>query len=152
VAPRRGFSSYLHRCGTARVAIWIEGANTRKGNGGKTKMQATIYKVCTRAEWATARRAGSYDGSADDRRDGFIHFSTASQLAGTLAKHFSGQPDLVLLTVDVARLGPSLRWEAARDGSLFPHLYGTLPLEAVVAEALLPDGEAARQVMLKEHG
>lgn len=92
---------------------------------------AAIYKVLAEAEWTPARAAGAYGGGADDRRDGFIHFSTAAQLPETLRRHFSAQPGLVLLAVDAAMLGLALRWEPSRGGDLFPHLYGDLPAAAV---------------------
>ncbi len=85
-----------------------------------------IYKVAGAAEWDEAVRLGCYRGSADDRRDGYIHFSTAAQLAGTLARYFAGREDLVLVAFDPLRLGPALKWEPARDGALFPHLYAEL--------------------------
>lgn len=90
-----------------------------------------IYKICGRAEWAAAKAAGVYAGSADDVRDGFIHFSTLDQVPGTQARHFAGRADLVLVTVRVAVLGSALKWEASRGGALFPHLYAALPLDAV---------------------
>ena len=86
----------------------------------------TIYKICPAALWREAERAGSFRGSAVDLRDGFIHFSSAAQVAETAAKHFAGQHDLVLLRVDAARLGAALKWEPSRGGALFPHLYGDL--------------------------
>jgi uncharacterized protein (DUF952 family) len=88
---------------------------------------AIIYKLCGAAEWAEAASAGAYTGSADDRRDGFIHFSTAVQLAETARRYFSGRPDLVLVAFDAASLGERLKWEASRGGDLFPHLYAELP-------------------------
>lgn len=84
-----------------------------------------------------------YRGSADDLRDGFVHFSTAAQLPGTLARHYSGQADLKLIAVDADRLGAALRFEASRGGELFPHLYGDLDLGAVTGVhdiALRADG------------
>lgn len=89
----------------------------------------TIYKVLTSHAWQAAQRAGVYEGSAVDKRDGFIHFSTAQQLAETLQKHFAGAPDLVLLYV--REPAEALRWEPSRGGALFPHLYGSLPVAAV---------------------
>ncbi|ABD09306.1 Protein of unknown function DUF952 [Rhodopseudomonas palustris HaA2] len=91
----------------------------------------TIYKICDASAWREAEEAGVYRGSADDGRDGFIHFSTAEQLAGTLARHFAGQTGLKLIAVDAEGLGPALRWEPSRGGELFPHLYGELHLGAV---------------------
>lgn len=97
-----------------------------------------IYKICSQAEWDAARSAGSYTGSADDARDGFIHFSTAEQVAATVAKYFAGRGDLVLIEVDAAQLGSALRFEPSRGGALFPHLYGALPLHAVVSSRPYP--------------
>jgi len=103
----------------------------------------TIYKICARGEWDRARAAGHYAGSADDARDGFIHFSFAEQLAGTARKYFGGRDDLLLLAVEPGALGPALKLEASRGGQLFPHLYGPLPLSSVCWVEPLPwDGEA----------
>jgi uncharacterized protein (DUF952 family) len=92
---------------------------------------ATIYKICERALWRTAEPGGVFPGTAADERDGFIHFSTAAQLAGTAAKHFAGIRDLMLVAVDADALGASLLWERSRGGDLFPHLYAPLPISAV---------------------
>jgi uncharacterized protein (DUF952 family) len=97
-----------------------------------------VYKICARAEWDAAISAGSYAGSADDARDGFIHFSTAEQVPATAAKYFAGRSDLVLVEVDAAQLGSALRFEPSRGGALFPHLYGVLPLAAVVSTRAYP--------------
>jgi uncharacterized protein (DUF952 family) len=99
-----------------------------------------IYHICRRAEWDAAARAGAYAGSSQDAADGFIHFSTAEQVKASAAKHRAGQIGLVLVAVDADRLGPALKWEPARGGALFPHLYGPLPLSAVLAVHDLPLG------------
>ena len=90
-----------------------------------------IYKICSASAWREAERQGAYRGSADDARDGFIHFSSASQVAETARKHFFGQKALFLIEVDADALGDALRWERSRNGELFPHLYGELDLGAV---------------------
>ena len=95
-------------------------------------MASIIYKICTSAAWQQAQEANIYAGSSDDLRDGFIHFSTAAQLRITADKHFSGQRDLVLLAVNGDKLGKNLKWEPSRDGALFPHLYGDMPVSAVM--------------------
>ena len=105
-----------------------------------------IYKIMAASEWAAAELSGVYEGSAHDRRDGFIHFSTAEQAAETAAKHFAGQADLVLLAIDPAPLGDALKWEPSRGGALFPHLYAPLPVSAVVAAAELPVGPDGRHI------
>jgi uncharacterized protein (DUF952 family) len=90
-----------------------------------------IYKICPRALWHEAERAGVFRGAPVDRADGYIHFSTAAQVRETAARHFAGQDDLVLVAVEADALGPALRWEPSRGGALFPHLYGDLPLRCV---------------------
>lgn len=105
-----------------------------------------IYHMCRRDEWEAGAARGAYPGSSQDAADGFIHFSTAAQLPGSAAKHRAGQSGLVLLAVDPQALGPALRWEPAGDGRLFPHLYGALPVEAVVWVRDLPLDEAGRHV------
>ena len=95
-------------------------------------MEELIYKVCAQAAWENACQSGHFTGSTDDLRDGYIHFSTAEQLEGTLAKHFAGQADLVLVQVDPRALAMEVRWEASTSGKLYPHLYGPLPTAAAV--------------------
>ncbi len=93
---------------------------------------ATIYKICRTSEWGDAVRDGAFRGAAVDVRDGYIHFSTAEQVAETAAKHFAGQDDLVLVAVDADALGSHLKWEPSRGGALFPHLYADLPVSAAL--------------------
>ncbi len=100
-----------------------------------------IYKIMGRGEWAAAQAAGVYAGSEHDRRDGFIHFSTAEQAAETAAKHFAGRDDLLLLTIETGGFGEALKWEPSRGGALFPHLYAPLPLNAVMRVQDLPLGK-----------
>jgi uncharacterized protein (DUF952 family) len=88
-----------------------------------------IYKSCDMSLWAAAEQAGRFSGAEIDLKDGFIHFSTADQLAETLRLHFAGRTGLCLITVDASVL--EIKWEPARSGDLFPHLYDDLPLSAV---------------------
>ena len=105
-----------------------------------------VYKICSTALWREAERSGVFRGSDVDRHDGFIHFSTAAQVAETAAKHFSGQTDLLLVRINTAQLGEQLKWEWSRGGVLFPHLYGELSLAAVAQVAALPLGPDNRHV------
>ena len=101
-----------------------------------------IYKVCDSGLWEDAKQAGKFIGAEIDLQDGYIHFSTASQLLDTLARHFFGRDGLVLLKIEISQL--DLVWETARNGDLFPHLYAHLPLNSVVAErhlGLSADGD-----------
>src|SRR5216684_3332619 len=103
-------------------------------------MTAMIYHMCPAEAWAEAIAAGRYTGTADDRRDGFIHFSTATQIAESARRHRAGQAGLVLVAVEAARLGDRLRWEKSRAGALFPHLYGPLFVHEATSVAALPLG------------
>jgi uncharacterized protein (DUF952 family) len=103
-----------------------------------------VYKICRTDEWHDAERAGAFRGAAIDLADGYIHFSTAEQVAETAARHFVGASDLVLVAVATAALGPALKWEPSRGGALFPHLYGALALDAVLWVKPLPLGQDGR--------
>jgi uncharacterized protein (DUF952 family) len=97
-----------------------------------------IYKIVPQALWRAAEALAQFDGAPVDLADGFIHFSTAAQLRDTAAKHFAGQRDLLLVTIDSERFGDALKWEPSRGGDLFPHLYGPLQLADVQRVEALP--------------
>ena len=100
--------------------------------------EARIYKIVHEDAWRQAAAAGQFTGSAVDVQDGYIHCSTAAQVRETAARHFAGQPGLLLVELDAARLGAALRWEPSRGGALFPHVYGPLPTDAAVCVWPLP--------------
>jgi|SRR5665213_2907194 len=87
---------------------------------------ATIYKICPAELWQAAVGAAEFRGSPIDLADGFIHFSSATQVGETAARHFAGVTGLVLVAFDDATLAPPVRYEPSRRGALFPHLYGPL--------------------------
>jgi uncharacterized protein (DUF952 family) len=102
-----------------------------------------VYKVMLAAELEQMRRDGIFHGSPADIADGYIHLSCASQVAATLDKHYGGVDGLMLAAVDLSALGDAVRWEPSRGGQLFPHIYGSLPVGAVISVATLertPDG------------
>ena len=107
-------------------------------------MPETIaYKILTTDELHRLEQDGRFDGAPVDREDGYIHLSTAAQLPGTLDKHFAGRDDIALAAVDLDALGDAIRWERSRGDDLFPHLYGTMTLDTVLAYGPLdyePDG------------
>ena len=105
-----------------------------------------IFHMCRAEEWERALSTGSYPGSSQDAADGFIHFSTGGQVEDSAAKHRAGQDGIVLLTVDGDALGEALRWEPSRGGQLFPHLYGALPVAAVLRADPLPLGLDGRHI------
>ena len=111
-------------------------------------MQAAVhvYHLARAAEWAAAQQSGVYRGAAEDRADGFLHFSTAEHIEESAARHRAGEPDLVLLAVPAVSLGDELRWEVSRGGVEFPHLYGDLDAALVARAEPLPLGEDGRHV------
>lgn len=102
------------------------------------------FKICTRAEWLEAEAKGAFAGSPVDHADGYIHLSTAGQAGETLKRHFSQACDLVCLSVDLDMVASIVRWEHARGGDLFPHLYAPLPVKAVRTVQPVPDDSGAR--------
>ena len=96
-------------------------------------MDQIAYKIISAAELEQLQRDGAFHGSAVDLADGYIHLSTKDQLPETLAKHFSGKTNLVVLAVDLSRVTAPVRWEPSRGGQLFPHIYGSLPMDAVIS-------------------
>lgn len=111
--------------------------------------QDPLYKVCPRSSWSEALKIGVLPLSRDDARDGYVHLSAAHQVRGTLDRHFAGQPDLVLLSLLPVHFPQgALRWEAsARNGELFPHLYGELRAELVSEVFELPLDGTERHVL-----
>jgi uncharacterized protein (DUF952 family) len=96
-----------------------------------------IYKIFRAGEWANLQSKGETDGAPIDVTDGYIHFSTAATVAETAAKYFAGVEGLVLLAVEADDLDP-LKWEPARAGVLFPHLYRKLRMDDVRWSRPLP--------------
>lgn len=93
---------------------------------------ATAFKILTADQWAQFQAAGMFHGAPVDLADGYIHLSAADQVQGTLDKHFAGQAGLVIAEVDLTILGDMVKWEVSRGDALFPHVYGTLPMAAVL--------------------
>ncbi len=107
----------------------------------------TVYHIATAADLAAAEDAGRYAGSALCRRDGFIHMSTAAQLAATLARFFAGRDDIVLLGLDVAGLGDALRWEDVPGVGIFPHYYGAFTADQYRVLGPIPrDGDGVHRI------
>ena len=100
-----------------------------------------LYKIHPLDLWQCAEQEGRVPWSAVDRRDGFVHLSAAHQVVATAGRHFGDDPHLVLIALDPARLA---RWEASHAGEPFPHVYGDVPLAAVVAVHELVGEEAGR--------
>ena len=90
-----------------------------------------VYKIARQSEWSEIAKTGTFSGSPDDKRDGFIHLSSKSQVRTTFERYFAGEDDLLLVILDSNELGPALKWEPSRRGESFPHLYASLGIESV---------------------
>lgn len=101
-----------------------------------------VYKIFRGSEWEAFQGDGKSKGAPVDLDDGFIHFSTAAQLAETLARHFAREDDLLIVALDAERLGVALRWEPSRGGELFPHLYREISMTDVLWVRPCPLGSA----------
>ena len=99
------------------------------------------FKILTRPQYDQFRADGLFRGAPVDLADGYIHMSTRDQAAETAAKHFAGQDDLVMLMIDLAAYGDSIKWEESRGGALFPHLYGELKMASVAGKVVLRIGD-----------
>ncbi|MDQ0455275.1 uncharacterized protein (DUF952 family) [Rhizobium paknamense] len=117
---------------------------------GDKIMTMAIYKILSEELWQEAEKAGVFAGAPVDHADGFIHLSTAAQVRETAERHFTGQSGLLLAAVDPGTLGDALRYEPSRGGDLFPHLYGSLPLNAVLWIKPLPLGADGRHQFPEE--
>lgn len=120
------------------------------GSDYSATMSQIIYKIAPEVLWREAERTGSFTGAPIDIADGFIHFSTVSQVRETAAKHFAGQTDLLLIAIDGAKLGEALKYEVSRGGALFPHLYADLALDAVLWVKPLPLGAGGHEFPVLE--
>ncbi|WP_205837149.1 DUF952 domain-containing protein [Neorhizobium sp. T25_13] len=97
-------------------------------------MTDIVYKIVPETLWRQAKQKGVFEGAEIDLKDGYIHFSTGTQAKETARLHFAGVAGLMLVAVNAPSLGEALKYEASRGGDLFPHLYGTLPVSAVLWE------------------
>lgn len=113
---------------------------------------APIYRLFRGAEWRAFDESGVFAGSADDRRDGFIHMSTAEQAEGTRAKHYADVADLVVAAFDPVPLAGLIRWEPSRGGALFPHVYGMLTKAALLGAAAVGDDGLAPALLRAGQG
>lgn len=92
----------------------------------------TAFKILTAQQWAQFCADGVFHGAPVDLADGYIHLSAQDQVQGTLDKHFAGQEGLVIAEVNLTALQDLIKWEPSRGGALFPHIYGVLPMSAII--------------------
>lgn len=102
-------------------------------------MDQRLFKIVPKDEWNAAAMVGTFYGSGIDLQDGFIHLSTGQQYEETLRRHFAGQSNLLKVEIDADQLGSTLRWELSRGGDKFPHVYGSIPMNAVIEATEIDD-------------
>lgn len=108
-----------------------------------------LYHLCSEKNWQNASKTALYSGSETDLRDGFIHLSTAEQIARTAELHFKGVKKLLLLTIASIEIYDHLKWEISREGQLFPHLHGKLNLSSVKEVKRLKTDSSGNHVIPK---
>lgn len=96
-----------------------------------------IYHIVSKSDWEAAASSDTYQGDTL-HTEGFIHCSTIEQVVDTANVWFKGRTDLLLLTIDTARLSAPLKYEDAGDGRMFPHVYGPIEKQAVVCMVEFP--------------
>ena len=140
VGDRQGPPSCKEKSARQRGGLWLTGGRASGITRESFEMvnRVLIYKIFRRSEWTAFGAAGTTLGAPIDLQDGYIHFSTAAQLAETAAKHFAADSDLVLLALESDRLGAALKWEPSRGGQLFPHLYRPFLTDEILWARPLP--------------
>lgn len=111
-----------------------------------------VYKLLPANHWRAGRR--DVPLTPQDRADGFLHLSALHQMAGTLARYFPDDAEVICLRFPVARLsalggGEDLRWETSRGGDVFPHFYGNLLASFSDLQYLIPRQQADREAALR---
>jgi uncharacterized protein (DUF952 family) len=97
---------------------------------------ANIFRISERRAWEVAKLTGSYTGELES--DGFIHMSERHQITMVANFLYTGHQDLVLLEVDTKKLSSEIRYEQLGTDQPFPHIYGVINVEAVVAVFAFP--------------
>ena len=95
------------------------------------KAEDLLIHLCQRSAWINALAAGEYR-AASLESEGFIHCSRPEQILAVANNFYRSLDDLVLLWIEPGRVQPEIRWEQA-DNQVFPHVYGPLNLDAVLA-------------------
>jgi uncharacterized protein (DUF952 family) len=111
-----------------------------------------VFKLLRPDEMAAYNLEEEVPLSPADLADGYVHLSTAAQVAETAGRHFADAHALWLLAVETDWLGDGLRWEEARGGDSFPHFYGRLVAQHVVWSRPLARGTDGRFRLPEEIG
>ncbi len=95
-----------------------------------------LFHFAARSDWADAQATEEYRAPSL-ATEGFIHCATRAQIPGVIQRHLQGRANLVRLTLDATRLEPWLRYEwSEASGDDYPHIYGPIPMNAVISVEL----------------
>ncbi len=123
----------IHLGSAARSGGVVDAGLVRRIVGEASMKQ--VYHITTRSEWELALGHGSYRPPSL-ATEGFIHASTAGQLAGTFHRFFRGLEGLILLRIDLDRVAAPIEWtDSPHSAEPFPHIVGGLNLDAVTGTA-----------------
>ncbi len=89
-----------------------------------------IFHITNKGAWETSKEVGEYSGDTL-QTEGFIHCSTLEQIYEVACYLFSKKEDLVILEIDENVVIPEIKYEDAGNGKLYPHIYGSLNIDAV---------------------
>ncbi|MEO6668334.1 MAG: DUF952 domain-containing protein [Ferruginibacter sp.] len=96
-----------------------------------------IYHVTRKEDWEKALSDGFYEASSL-KTEGFIHASAVNQITGVLERYFENEKELVLLYIDEDKVVAPIKYQLAESvQEIFPHIFGTLNLDAVVKTEIL---------------
>ncbi len=109
----------------------------------------TIFHITQSQQWEEAKNLGSYRGDTLDT-EGFIHCSQVTQIFGVAHRYFLNQKNLVILVIDADKVQAEIRYELAKIGEEFPHIYGTLNLDAVLQVVDFELGENGKFILPDE--
>ncbi|MHC9293540.1 DUF952 domain-containing protein [Mycobacterium sp. LTG2003] len=115
-------------------------------------MPRVLVHLCSADEWQAARGSGAHRPDSLTAQ-GFVHLSAPEQVHLPANRLYAGRTDLLILQIDPARLFDPVRWEPGvptdPEAMLFPHLYGPLPVAAVMSATPYPPGDDGRFSPLK---
>lgn len=141
--PGEVASARERTAGAAFVAPDIAAGFVAEIRAGCDHQPARLVHMAERARWRDAAALGAYL-PAEFEADGFIHLSALAQVLTPANRFYRGRDDLVALVIDAHSLVPAVIWEPGTGTTeYFPHLYGALNPDLVVAEVPMtpaPDG------------
>jgi uncharacterized protein (DUF952 family) len=108
-----------------------------------------ILHIVKREQWEKAKLKGVYRGDTLDSQ-GFIHCSTSKQIVKVANVLYRAQKGLMLLYIDTSKVQSKIRYESAGSEELYPHIYGSLNIDAVIKVAYFEPTRNGKFTLPKE--